>query len=306
MPIILTENLTKFYGRQRGIEGLDLEVQEGEVFGFLGPNGAGKTTTIRLLMGLLRPDSGTAAVGGLNCWRDAVEVKKLIGYLPSDFSLDPNLTGGEIIAYLGHLRGGVDRSYVADLAGRLDLELGRKFRQYSHGNRQKVGIVQAFMHRPRLLILDEPTTGLDPLMQQVFANMVHEARNEGHTVFLSSHVLSEAERLCDRVGIIRDGRLVQVGTVEALRDIKRFQIDLTFARPVPPDEFRSITGVERVDAQVDGTALRLIVQGDVDAVMKAAAAYPIRSVVSHEPSLEDIFLRYYQQDSPSGASPGGT
>src|SRR5579872_7326476 len=244
--IVDVKNLTKRYGKSRGIDDVSFQVEEGEIFGFLGPNGAGKTTTIRLLMALLRADTGTAQIAGMDCWEQSVEIKRLIGYLPGELSLDPNLTGGQILEYFGHLRGGVDQAYLKQLIARLDLDPTRKFRQYSSGNKRKIGIVQAFMHRPRLLILDEPTSGLDPLNQQEFDRMVKETREEGRTVFLSSHVLSEVEKTCTRVGIIRDGRLVRVGGVAELKDIKRYEITISFASPVPADAFNSLEGVEKV------------------------------------------------------------
>src|SRR5438067_9989650 len=211
--IIEVEVLTKSYGSKRGITNVSFSVEEGEVFGFLGPNGAGKTTTIRLLMALLRADAGTARIAGLDCWQQSVEIKRLIGYLPGELSLDPGLTGGQILEYFGHLRGGVDQAYLKQLIKRFDLDPSRKFRQYSSGNKRKIGIIQAFMHRPRLLILDEPTSGLDPLNQQEFFHILAEAHAQGATVFLSSHVLSEVEHTCDHVGIIREGRLVRAGSV---------------------------------------------------------------------------------------------
>jgi len=293
---ITTTGLTKDYGSGRGLFDLDLEVEEGEVFGYLGPNGAGKTTTIRLLMGLIHPTAGSASIFGLDCWRQSVEIKKLIGYVPGEPSLDPNLTGGQILEYLGHLRGGVDQVYLKRLIERLDLDPNRKFRQYSTGNKRKVVLIQAFMHRPRLLILDEPTSGLDPLNQQEFDALVRETRNEGRTVFLSSHVLSEVEKTCTRVGIIRDGRLVRVGGVAELKDIKRYEITIAFAQPVPADAFAKLEGVAEVEQLNNGHAVRLAMQGAADAVIKAAANYPVVSLTSYEPSLEDIFLRYYQGD----------
>jgi ABC-2 type transport system ATP-binding protein len=222
MPILDVQSLTKSYGSSRGVRDVTFDVAEGEVFGFLGPNGAGKTTTIRQIMGFLKPDSGRALVAGLDCWRDSVAVKRLVGYLPGEIALDPGLTGGQLLEYFANLRnrgapGTVDPAYVAQLAARFGLDPTRKFRQYSHGNKQKVGLIQAFMHRPRLLLLDEPTSGLDPLNQQEFARLVGETRAEGRTVFLSSHILSEIEALCDRVAIIREGQLVHVGTLDALR-----------------------------------------------------------------------------------------
>ncbi|HEX6553053.1 MAG TPA: ABC transporter ATP-binding protein [Ktedonobacteraceae bacterium] len=294
--IIEVEGLTKSYGSKRGITNVSFQVEEGEVFGFLGPNGAGKTTTIRLLMALLRADAGTARIAGLDCWQQSVEIKRLIGYLPGEPSLDPGLTGGQILEYFGHLRGGVDQAYLKQLIKRLDLDPSRKFRQYSSGNKRKVVLIQAFMHRPRLLILDEPTNGLDPLNQQEFDRMVKEVRDEGRTVFLSSHFLSEVEQTCTRVGIIRAGQLVRVGGVAELKDIKRYEITITFADAVPAEAFKMLDGVAQVETLADGHTLRLVIQGGADAVIKAAAQHPVVTLASHEPSLEDIFLRYYEGD----------
>lgn len=295
--IIEVENLTKSYGSKRGIIDVSFQVEEGEVFGFLGPNGAGKTTTIRLLMGLLKADTGTARIAGLDCWQQSVEIKRLTGYLPGEPALDPGLTGGQILEYFGHLRGGVDQAYLKQLILRFDLDPTRKFRQYSSGNKRKVVLIQAFMHRPRLLILDEPTNGLDPINQQEFAKLIKEVRDEGRTVFLSSHILNEVEQMCNRVGIIREGRLVRVGGVAELKDIKRYDITITFANSVSAEAFKTLDGVAQVETVADGHTLRLTVQGAADAVIKAAAQYPVVTLTSHEPSLEDIFLRYYEGDS---------
>ncbi len=294
--IIEVENLTKRYGRARGITDVSFQVEEGEVFGFLGPNGAGKTTTIRTLMALLKADAGTARIAGMDCWDKSVEIKRLVGYLPGELSLDPSLTGGQILEYFGHLRGGVDQAYLKGLIERLELDPTRKFRQYSSGNKRKIGLIQAFMHRPRLLILDEPTNGLDPLNQQEFARMVAETRDDGRTVFLSSHILSEVEQICQRVAIIREGRLVRVGGVAELKDIRRQEVMITFADGAPANAFQSLSGVEKVEALADGHSLRLTVTGGLDAIVKTAAQHPVVSLTSHEPSLEEIFLRYYEGD----------
>jgi ABC-2 type transport system ATP-binding protein len=294
--IIESEGLTKSYGGKRGIVDVSLEVEQGEVFGFLGPNGAGKTTTIRVLMALLRADAGSARIAGLDCWERSLEIKRMTGYGPGEPALDPNLTGGQILEYFGHLRGGVDQHHLEQLIERLDLDTSRKFRQYSTGNKRKVVLIQAFMHRPRLLILDEPTNGLDPLNQQEFARMVQEAREDGSTVFLSSHILSEVEHLCSQVGIIREGRLVRVGGVAEVKDIKRYEITITFADSVPAEAFASLDGVARIERVADGHGLRIAMQGAPDAVIKAAAHYPVTSLSSHEPNLEDVFLRYYDED----------
>jgi ABC-2 type transport system ATP-binding protein len=301
--IIEVDKLTKSYGGKRGIIDVTFDVPAGEVFGFLGPNGAGKTTTIRILMALLRADTGTARIGGLDCWDKSVAIKKFVGYVPGEPSLDNNLTGGQILEYFANLRGGVDKAYLKSLIDRFDLDTSRKFRQYSTGNKRKVVLIQAFMHKPRVLILDEPTSGLDPLNQQQFDAMVAEARDEGRTVFLSSHVLSEVEKTCTRVGIIREGRLVRVGGVAELKDIKRYEITIHFAEPVATDAFArldGVTGVERLDER----SVRVAIQGSADAVVKAAARYPVVSLTSYEPSLEDIFLRYYETDDQAKETAG--
>ena len=298
--MIEAEKLTKSYGSHRGIVDVDLEVQEGEVFGFLGPNGAGKTTTIRVLMALLRADRGVARIAGMACWERSVDIKRIVGYVPGEPSLDPNLTGGQILEYFAHLRGGVDQIYLKQLVGRFELDTSRKFRHYSSGNKRKVVLIQAFMHRPRLLILDEPTNGLDPLNQQEFNKLVHEAREGGATAFLSSHILSEVEQTCTRVGIIRDGRLVRVGGVTELKDIRRYEITIKFATAVPAAEFSGLGGVRNVEELNAGHAVRFEMEGSADAVIKAAARYPIISLTSYEPSLEDVFMRYYS-DAPQEA-----
>jgi ABC-2 type transport system ATP-binding protein len=303
--IIDVEKLTKSYGGKRGIVDVTFQVEEGEVFGFLGPNGAGKTTTIRVLMALLRADAGRARIASKDCWKESVDIKRLIGYVPGEPALDPNLTGGQILEYFAHLRGGVDEAYLEQLIKRLDLDTNRKFRQYSTGNKRKVVLIQAFMHKPRVLILDEPTSGLDPLNQQELDGMVEEAKKEGRTVFLSSHVLSEVEKTCDRVGIIRDGGLVKIGGVHELTDIKRFEITISFARPVPVDAFAKLDGVTKVEALDNGSAVRIAIQGAADAVIKAAAQFPVVSLTSYEPSLEDIFLRYYERDGQAPKEAAG-
>lgn len=291
--IIEAQRLTKSYRGKRGIIDLSFDVPEGEVFGFLGPNGAGKTTTIRVLMALLRADSGMARIAGLDCWDRSVDIKRIIGYAPGEPALDPNLTGGQILEYFSHLRGGVDHAYLRTLIERLDLDTGTKFRHYSSGNKRKLVLIQAFMHRPRLLVLDEPTNGLDPLNQLEFALMVKEARDSGSSVFLSSHILSEVEQLCSRIGIIREGSLVRVGSVTEIKDIKRSEITITFAEAVPQGVFAQLDGVIRTAAAGQNHVLRIEIQGTPDAVIKAAARYPVISLSSHDPSLEDIFLHYY-------------
>ncbi len=289
--VIHAENLTKFYGKQRGIIDLSLEVSRGEVFGYLGPNGAGKTTTIRTLMDFIRPTRGRASIFGLDTRRRSREIRRHIGYLPGEMALYENMTGGDLLRYLGNLRGGVDWAVVEGLAERLDLNLNQRIRSLSHGNKQKVGLVQAFMNRPQLLVLDEPTTGLDPLMQQQFYQIVAEARANGQTVLLSSHVLPEVERVCDRVAIIREGRLVAVETVASLKARPLRRLEIHFASTVPLDAFKDLPGVS--DVSVDSTVLRCTIVGKLDAVVKAAARYEVVTMVTHEPTLEEVFLTYY-------------
>ncbi len=295
MPAMIeTTDLTKSYGGARGITNVSLTVNEGEIFGFLGPNGAGKTTMIRLLLGLLHPTSGQATVGGHDCWADPVAVKRLVGYLPGEFAIDPGLTGAQVLSYLGNLRGGVDHAYRQELAERLGLDLTRKFREYSRGNKQKVGLVQAFMGRPRLLILDEPTGGLDPLNQQTFYDIVRDAHADGATVFLSSHILPEVEHTCHRVGIIREGELVNVDQVAALKDLKQHLVELTFPAPVALEAVAAVPGVQNPMLSADGLVVHCTVAGDFHELLQFAAQHGVTNIVSQAPSLEEIFLRYYQ------------
>jgi ABC-2 type transport system ATP-binding protein len=291
---IRTEGLTKYYGKARGIVDVDLEVPGGEVFGFLGPNGAGKTTTIRLLVDHIRPSSGRAEVLGLDAQREPMAIRRRIGLLPSDMLLYPRLTGREFLAYLGNLRGGVDTAERDALVERFGVELDRPIRQLSTGNRQKLPLVAAFMHRPELLILDEPTVGVDPLVQQEFQALVREVRAEGRTVFLSSHTLSEVERVADRVGIIREGALVVTERVEELKHKAIRRLEFDFPEVVSPEPFLALDGVRAAEVDRDGTVLRLAIEGPVGgAIMLAAQHRPI-NVISEEPDLEELFLAYYR------------
>ena len=296
--IIRTEKLTKFYGPHRGIVDVDLEVNEGEVFGFLGPNGAGKTTTIRTILDLIRPTSGRALVFGIDSRADPVAIHRRIGYIPGEFTLYDRLTGGQTIRYFGNLRGGVDAAYQASLIARLEVDTSRRFKEYSKGNKQKVGLIIALQHRPDLLVLDEPTSGLDPLVQQSFYALVREAKAEGRTVFLSSHILSEVERTCDRVAIIRDGALVKVDRVEALLDLAHHQVELRFTGNVPLAEFQRLPGVS--DVAAEDHVLRMRVSGAIAPVVQAAARHDLVDFVSREPSLEETFLAQYGGDAPKG------
>ncbi|HEY7735455.1 MAG TPA: ABC transporter ATP-binding protein [Candidatus Limnocylindrales bacterium] len=289
--VIQTEKLTKSYGSHRGIIEVDLEIREGEAFGFLGPNGAGKTTMIRTLLDHIRPTSGRATIFGIDTTVDPVAIHRRLGYLPGEFTLYDKLTGGQTLDYFANLRGGVDRQYQADLVTRLDVDPSRKFREYSKGNKQKIGLIVALHHRPDLLLLDEPTSGLDPLVQQEFYSVIREAKAEGRTVFLSSHILSEVERTCDRVAIIRDGRLARVDRVEGLRDLAHHQVELVFSGPVPASAFEALPGVSEVVTQ-DHT-LRMRVSGSIAPLVQAAARYDLADFISREPSLEETFLAEY-------------
>jgi ABC-2 type transport system ATP-binding protein len=294
--VIRTEQLTKAYGEHRGINDVNLEVRGGEVFGFLGPNGAGKTTTIRTLLDLIRPTSGKAFVFDIETTVDPVSIHRRIGYIPGEFALYDRLTGGQTIQYFGNLRGGVDKAYRDRLIGTLDLDPSRKFKEYSKGNKQKVGLVIALQHRPELVILDEPTSGLDPLVQQSFYALVREAHDEGRTVFLSSHILSEVERTCDRVAIIRDGELVKVDRTEALRDLAHHEVELRFPDgEVPAAAFSGIEGVS--DVRVEDHTIRMRVSGPITPVVQAAARYELLDFVSREPTLEETFLAQYGREA---------
>ena len=289
--VVRAAALTKYYGRQRGIIDLDLEIAAGEVFGYLGPNGAGKTTTIRLLLDFLRPSRGSASLFGLDSHRDSLAIRRRIGYLPGDLRLYESLSGRELIDYFGRLRGGVSRARVDVLSERLDCDLRREIRALSSGNRQKVGLIQALMNDPELLILDEPTSGLDPLVQQTFYELVGETRAAGRTVLLSSHVLPEVERICDRVAIIREGKLVVVERIADLRTRAMRHLEIEFCRDVPSDVFGHVAGVR--DLTVDCNVLRCTVIGAVDPILKAANRYEVRMLTSSEPRLEEVFLEQY-------------
>ncbi|MFL5681148.1 MAG: ABC transporter ATP-binding protein [Chloroflexota bacterium] len=297
--VIETDKLTKSYGSHRGIVDVDLRVDEGEAFGFLGPNGAGKTTTIRTLLDHLRPTSGVARVFGIETTVDPVAIHRRVGYLPGEFTLYDKLTGGQTIEYFANLRGGVDRAYQRDLVARLDIDTSRRFREYSKGNKQKIGLIVALQHRPDLLILDEPTSGLDPLVQQTFYEVIREAKAEGRTIFLSSHILGEVEKTCDRVAIIRDGRLARVDRVDALRDLAHHEVELRFPAEPPLAAFAALDGVS--DVAADGRTLRMRVSGSIAPVVREAAKYDLIDFVSREPSLEETFLAEYGRDAGQAA-----
>ena len=289
MAAIRTEGLSKRYGDTLAVDALSLEVREGEVYGYLGPNGAGKTTTIRLLLGLHRPTGGGAEVFGIDCWSDPVSAHRRLAYVAGEPFLWPSLTGAETLEFLGVLHGGTDRAYRHELVKRFELDAGKRVRALSKGNRQKVQLIAALATRADLLLLDEPTSGLDPLMEAAFRECVGEARDRGQTVFLSSHILSEVEAVCDRVGILKAGRLVDQGTLKELRHLGAHTVEVTFAGRVP--ELPLLGGVSVTPA--GPSALRFEVAGSVGPLIGALAQQPIESLISREPSLEEIFLHHY-------------
>ena len=292
---IRTEKLTKTYGRKgRGIEAVDLAVEEGEVFGFLGPNGAGKTTTIRTLLGFMRPTGGRAEVFGLDTQRESVEVRARVGNLPGEFALEDRATGEGLLRFFARLRGVGDLGYARELAERFGADLQRPMRRLSRGNKQKIGLIQAMFHRPPLLMLDEPTGGLDPLVQEEFLDIIEEVRDEGLTVFFSSHNLAEVERVCDRVGIIRRGMLVDVEPTHRLVDKAFRHVTLTFDGPVDGRPFAALPGVE--DLKADGPKLSFTLYSEPDALVKLAAEHRLVGLEYERPSLEEIFLTYYGEN----------
>ncbi len=295
MPVVIeTDQLTKCYGSSRGIEGVSIAVGRGEVYGFLGPNGAGKTTTIRTLLDLLHPTSGRALLFGLDSRRASLQIRARLGNLPGDFSCDPALTGREFLRLCAEVRGMDELGSTPALAERFEADLDRRIGDLSSGNRQKIGLIQATFHDPELLVLDEPTTGLDPLMQEEFLAVVTEYRERGGTVFLSSHDLDEVERVCDRVAIIREGRLAAVERVADLRGRAYHHVSIDFAAPVESSEFIRIPGVSELE--VDGAHVSFKAAGALDAVVKAAARHTVIDIELTEPSLEEIFLTYYGRD----------
>lgn len=295
---ITVAGLHKSFGRTHALDGLDLTVESGEVHGFLGPNGSGKSTTIRVLLGLLRADSGAAQLLGRDPWHDAVELHRRVAYVPGDVTLWRNLSGGEVIDLYGRLRGGLDEARRADLVERFELDPTKKGRTYSKGNRQKVALVAAFASDVDLLILDEPTSGLDPLMEEVFQSCVTEARDRGQTVLLSSHILSEVESLCDRVSIIRQGRTVETGSLAGMRHLTRTNITAELVDS--PTGLAQLPGVHDLDIQ--GRRVSLQVDTDqLDAVLKSLSTAGVRYLTSTPPTLEELFLRHYTTDAEQGA-----
>ena len=298
-PVIRTSGLSKRYGRLDALKDLNFEVAGGETVGYLGPNGAGKTTTIRLLLGLVRPDAGRAEIFGLDCQRQAVAVHRRLAYVAGEASLWPSLTGIETLHLLGRVQGRVDGAYRDELVARFNLDPGKRVRAYSKGNRQKLILIAALMTRPDLLVLDEPTNGLDPLMEQAFRRCIHEARERGQTVFLSSHILSEVEALCDRVGILRDGLLVEMGTLAEMRHLSALSVEATMDGAVP--DLSRVPGVRSVE--VTGRVVRCQVHGSMEPLLRVLAAAGVHELLSREPSLEELFLAHYGASAQTEQAP---
>jgi len=290
------DNVVKTFGKCKALDGISLRVREGEVFAYLGPNGSGKSTTIRVLLGILQATSGHAKVFGLDAWKHAVEIHKRIAYVPGDVNLWPNLTGGEVIDLFVHLRGTFHKKRRDQLVRDFDLDPTKKCRTYSKGNRQKVALIAAFASDADLFILDEPTSGLDPLMEQVFGACVIKQKNKGKSVFLSSHIMSEVERLCDRVGIIRDGKLVETGTLSDLRHLTRYHMDLVTMRE--PEGLEKIKGIHNISIEQKNVSFEVDTE-EMDTVIRYICQFGIQKMESAPPSLEALFMRHY------GASAGG-
>lgn len=302
IAVIQTRGLTKRYGDKLALDRLDLDVMRGEIFGYLGPNGAGKSTTIRILMDLMRPTSGEAKILGLDAKAHAIEIHRRIGYMPGELSLWPNYTGESVMDYFSAVHGSVDAGYARSLARRLELDLSLRVRQYSTGNKRKLGLLLALMHKPDLLVLDEPTSGLDPLMQQVFNDLMREHRAGGGTVFLSSHVLSEVQAICDRVAILREGVLRAVERTEKLMHADFRWVHLTFRAPVSAAQF---AGAGISDVEVDGEKVKLRMTGDFDPLIRAIGAEYVVDMDVHEPSLEEVFLSFYGEKVSAAAGKEG-
>jgi len=293
---IRTQGLVKYYGDFQALYGVDLEVERGEIFGFLGPNGAGKTTTVRCLLDLIHRNGGEVDVLGIDPKDDPVAVQRRVGYLPGELHLDNSLSSEKLLRYFNALRGNsADWKYVNELAERISLDIKRPIRNLSHGNKQKVGIVQALMHKPELVIMDEPTQGLDPFVQQEVLKMLKEFKAAGSTVFFSSHIMSEVEAVADRVGIIRQGRIVEVAEPSTLGERSLRRARVRFKKEVDSDNLEKIAGVS-VLSQSNGLEVRLEVEGEMDALLKALAKYPVSDFETERPSLEEIFLAYYEDD----------
>ncbi|MEY8348146.1 ABC transporter ATP-binding protein [Bacillus cereus] len=291
MSVLKTTNLTKKFGKFTALNGLNIEVNKGEIYGFIGPNGAGKSTTIRLLLGILKPTSGTAQIFGMDAWKDAVEIHKRIAYVPGDVNLWPNLTGGEVIDLFVKLRGGNNKSRREELIQKFDLDPSKKCRTYSKGNRQKVALIAAFSSDADLYILDEPTSGLDPLMERVFQECVMDMKKEGKSVLLSSHILSEVERLCDKVGIIRQGKVIETGTLNELRHLTRTNLLIETKEPLV--SLHEVKGVYNIEKKHQALSFQVDSE-ELDHVIKYVSQFGVVKLESSPPTLEDLFMRHYE------------
>lgn len=290
--VIETKKLTKFYGKNRGIENLDLSVKEGEIFGFLGPNGAGKSTTIKLLLNFINPTSGEMEVFGLNPKKQITAIVKKVGYLPGEIHMYEQLSGKDHLAFQAKLQNQVDSAYINNLAERLDASLNKPVKSLSHGNKQKIALIAALMSKPNLLILDEPTTGLDPLIQQQFYQIISEIKNQGTTVFVCSHILPEIERICDRVAIIRDGKLVVIEEIANLKKTAKRRVEVFFKNKPDLKDFKAIKNLSNLVFEKD--QLSCTVEGSFDIFLKTVAKYEVLNLITQEPNLEEIFLKYYK------------
>jgi ABC-2 type transport system ATP-binding protein len=299
MQAVSTDRLTKRFGHMYALDALDLHVDVGDVFGYLGPNGAGKSTTIALLLGLMRPTSGSAQIFGVDVWRDAPAVHRRLAYVPSESELWPALTGAEVLEFLGNVHGSVDRAYRTELIERFELDPDKKIRAYSHGNKQKVLLIAALASRAELLLLDEPTNGLDPLMEQVFRACVREAHDHGQTVFLSSHVLSEVEAVCDRVAMLRAGRLIESGRLDVLRGLAAVHVHATLDGPLP--DLAGFDGLSNV--VIDGNTVECDVVGTMEPLLAALTRVGVQRMTTREPSLEELFVARYGDSSTADAAP---
>ncbi|MGY0693890.1 ABC transporter ATP-binding protein [Virgibacillus sp. FSP13] len=302
MSVLEVNNLTKRFGKFTALDGVNLDINKGEVFGFIGPNGAGKSTTIRVLLGILKATEGEAKIFGKDVWSDAVEIHKHIAYVPGDVNLWPNLTGGEVIDLFVKLRGGNNKTRREELMKRFDLDPSKKCRTYSKGNRQKVALVAAFSSDADLYILDEPTSGLDPLMEQVFQQCVMEAKQAGKSVLLSSHILSEVEKLCDRVGIIRQGKIIETGSLSELRHLTRVNLLIETKKPIT--NLRELKGVHELVEKDGGLSFQVDTE-ELDAVIKHVSSFGIVKLESTPPTLEDLFMRHYEEKGQTETGSGG-
>lgn len=298
-PILITDKLTKVYtGKKKALDSLSLEVQAGEVFGYLGPNGAGKTTTIRLLLDFIRPTSGSAQVFGLDSVAHSAEIRARIGYLPAELNLWNNLTALQVVRYMANLRGMKDLRYAMELGERLEFDFSKRIKSFSTGNKRKLGLILALMHKPELLVLDEPSSGLDPLMQQTFNQLMLDAQQNGQTIFISSHVLSEVQVICDRVAILRNGQLKEVARVDSLTTADYRGVTVRLREPAPASVFEALPGASQV--KVDGKVVRLNFSGEFDPLLRALAPYYVEDLDLQVPSLEEVFLTYYGENPTNG------